>query len=145
MKDSSFNRAKRKAEQYAKDPKKTKKLLLDAAAKSEKHKNGALSEVWAYLQGLIRLIKAYYSKTYREIPWQTIVFGIAALIYFVSPIDAIFDFIPVFGFIDDVAVLSAVFASIKNDIEKFLEWEKDHQPDAYETEFEEIKSEIKVN
>ncbi len=142
MKEARFKKAQRKAEEYAKDPRKAKKLLQDAATKSEQHKNGALSEVWVYLQGLIRLIKAYYNNSYREIPWQTIVFGIAALIYFVSPIDAIFDFIPVFGLIDDVAVLSAVFASIKTDIEKFLMWEKQNKSLIEEAEFEEVSSSI---
>jgi len=142
MKNNSFKNAQRKAEEYANDPKKAKKLLQDAINKSQQHKNGPLSEVWVYLQGLIRLIKAYYSKKYREIPWQTVVIGLAAIIYFVSPIDAIFDFIPVFGMIDDVAVLSAVFASIKTDIEKFLSWEKETQSGIQETEYEEIKSEI---
>jgi len=42
--------------------------------------------------------------------------AITALIYLVTPIDAIPDFIPVQGFIDDLAVLTAAIASIKSQI-----------------------------
>ena len=63
-----------------------------------------------YLTALIRLTRAYFSKQYIDVPWQTIVLAIAALIYFVSPIDLIPDFIPVVGYLDDVAVISFVAA-----------------------------------
>jgi len=34
------------------------------------------------------------------------------------------DFIPVFGFIDDVAVLRWVIAAIQSDLSKFRAWER---------------------
>jgi len=42
--------------------------------------------------------------------------AITALIYLVTPIDAIPDFIPIKGFIDDLAVLTTAIVSIKSHI-----------------------------
>jgi uncharacterized membrane protein YkvA (DUF1232 family) len=142
MNSDSFQRAKSKAEDYARDPKKAKKLVDEAARKSEANK-GVLEDVWHYLQALIRMIKSYYNRSYTQVPWKSLLIGIAGLIYFVSPIDAIFDYIPVLGFIDDAAVLSAVFAVIKSDLNNFMAWEsmRDHmaKDKALEVPYEEIK------
>ena len=69
------------------------------------------------------MVRCTISKEYLDTPWQTIVLITAALIYFVSPFDAIPDFLPFIGFIDDAAIISAVFASISKDVEKFIAWE----------------------
>ncbi|NTV99006.1 MAG: DUF1232 domain-containing protein [Chlorobiaceae bacterium] len=85
---------------------------------------------------LSRMVKCYSRKEYLEIPWQTIVLVTAALIYFVSPVDAIADFLPVIGFTDDAAVILAVFSSVSKDVERFLAWEASREA----TSFEEIGS-----
>lgn len=117
-----FESAKRKAELYAGDNKKTKKLIQDAFDKAKKNKRN-LSKVWNELQALIRLIKAWLSGKYKT-PWKTILFSIAALIYFVNPLDFLPDFIPLFGFLDDASVIAFVINSIRTDIQKFLDWEQ---------------------
>ena len=117
-----FQRAKSAAEAYARDADKTGKLLDEAAEKARRHR-GPLAEVWDYLTALLRLLRAYIRREYTTVPWQTIVLAIAAVLYFVTPIDAIFDFIPVFGYIDDAAVIAFVVRSIKGDLDQFLAWE----------------------
>ena len=117
-----FESAKRKAESYAGDNNKTKKLIKDAFDKAKKNKRN-LSKVWNELQALIRLIKAWLSGKYKT-PWKTILFSIAALIYFVNPLDFLPDFIPLFGFLDDASVIAFVINSIRTDIQKFLDWEQ---------------------
>ena len=69
------------------------------------------------------MVRCSASREYLDTPWQTIVLITAALIYFVSPFDAIADFIPIIGFVDDAAVISVVLASISKDVEKFIAWE----------------------
>ena len=69
------------------------------------------------------MVRCSASREYLDTPWQTIILITAALIYFVSPFDAIADFIPIIGFVDDAAVISVVFASISRDVEKFIVWE----------------------
>jgi uncharacterized membrane protein YkvA (DUF1232 family) len=46
-----------------------------------------------------------------------------AIIYFVNPFDLIPDFIPVIGYLDDVAVIALAVASIHNDLDDFRAWE----------------------
>jgi uncharacterized membrane protein YkvA (DUF1232 family) len=49
---------------------------------------------------------------------------VAALAYFVMPIDLLPDLIPITGLTDDVAVLVAVYNAVSVDVDKFLLWEK---------------------
>jgi uncharacterized membrane protein YkvA (DUF1232 family)/uncharacterized protein YukE len=70
-----------------------------------------------------RLIKAYSNGQYRELPYRSLVKIVAAVIYFVSVADLIPDFIPVLGLTDDLAILAWVFASVKDDLQQFVDWE----------------------
>lgn len=72
-----------------------------------------------------RLIKAYALGRYRQIPWKTLLLIVAAIIYFVNPLDLIPDIVPLTGLTDDFAVLVWVYNSVSNEIEKFVAWEKD--------------------
>lgn len=116
---------KSKAEGYARDPKKAKELLEDAVKKAKgfEKDRGPMGEMWSYLTALIRLLRAYISGEYRDIPWGSIVLVIVGIIYFVSPIDLIPDAIPVIGLIDDAAVIAFVVAQIRADLDDFLVWE----------------------
>lgn len=71
-----------------------------------------------------RLANAYVSGKYREIPWKTVMTILAAIIYFLNPLDLIPDFIPIMGLTDDFGVLVWVYNSIQHEVDKFLAWEK---------------------
>jgi uncharacterized membrane protein YkvA (DUF1232 family) len=71
-----------------------------------------------------RLLRAYAQGEYREIPWKSLLLIVAAILYFINPIDLIPDLLPLVGLTDDVGVLFLVYKSIGSDIDKFLEWEK---------------------
>ena len=119
----AFREATSKAESYANDPERLRKLFEDATKKSRSIPKGPFAETWAYLMAMLRLIRAYYTGAYREIPWQSLVLIIIAVIYFVSPIDLIPDWIPVIGLIDDAFVVGLVLKSVKDDLDAFMEWE----------------------
>jgi uncharacterized membrane protein YkvA (DUF1232 family) len=70
------------------------------------------------------MLRAWSSGAYRQAPVRTLVLGIAAILYFVSPIDAISDFIPLLGLVDDVTVLAMVLSAIQHDLEAFRRWEE---------------------
>ena len=117
-----FENARSKAEEYLKDEEKTKTILEEAETKANKNKF-ALDLVWQDLQALIRLVRAWKIGNYDQVPWKTIVFAIAGMIYFVNPFDVVPDFLPVAGYLDDATVIGFVIKSIKDDIDRFLSWE----------------------
>jgi uncharacterized membrane protein YkvA (DUF1232 family) len=73
---------------------------------------------------LSRLVAAFVKNRYRNVSWKSIVIVLAAIIYFIDPIDLLPDFIPVAGLTDDLGVLLWVYSSINSEIQKFLEWEE---------------------
>ncbi|ELR73122.1 hypothetical protein C900_05757 [Fulvivirga imtechensis AK7] len=76
------------------------------------------------LKVIIRMVKAYKNGEYRGVQIQNILLLVAALLYFVTPIDLIPDFIPITGFVDDFAVVVWVYSRLQEEIDKFILWEK---------------------
>ncbi|WP_112806609.1 YkvA family protein [Ensifer sp.] len=64
------------------------------------------------------LVAAYYCAIDPKTPTRTRGILLAALAYFVLPIDFLPDFLAVVGFSDDVAVLTAAFAAINGQIKE---------------------------
>ncbi|MBG9589473.1 YkvA family protein [Cytobacillus firmus] len=110
-----------RAQRYADDPEKTKGLLKKAALKAEKNKS-SLSDIWEKFQLLIDLVKAWSKGDYRHISKKSIIFIIASILYFVSPIDLVPDFLIGMGILDDAAVLGFAVSQITGEIEKFKTW-----------------------
>ncbi len=113
------------AEGYIRQPTRMKTLLTDAYKKaSDKNDVGTLAhEAWETLQTMFRLIKASMSGEYTGVPGTTIAAAVAVLIYFLSPIDLIPDFIPVLGLLDDVALVAWFSTTLKGEMDKFQDWE----------------------
>lgn len=68
--------------------------------------------------------------------WRRLM-GLFAVIYFVMPVDAIPDFLPIIGWLDDVGVLSAVAYFMVREVQRYqpetgwptrVDDEKGHQP-----------------
>ncbi len=116
-----FRQAQRRAGRLARNGKGLLDLLLKVSAKSESVKD---SGFLANLRIISRLVRASAKGQYKAVPWATLMKIIAALVYFVSPIDFIPDLLPVLGFADDIAVVLWVVKSCAADIEKFREWEQ---------------------
>lgn len=71
-----------------------------------------------------RMAKAYALGRYRTIPWKAMLILLAAVIYFLNPIDLIPDLLPLVGFTDDFAILLWVYNAIGAEVDRFLEWEQ---------------------
>jgi uncharacterized membrane protein YkvA (DUF1232 family) len=85
---------------------------------------GALAKFAEDMGLLFSMVKDYVSGAYREIPWTTITGVIGALVYILSPIDLIPDFIPFIGLIDDAAVLALCLKTIAADLHKYKAWKQ---------------------
>ncbi len=126
MRDSEptgFDSAKKTAQEYVEHPEKAGHLLKEAAAKADRNRT-VLDRVWDDLQTLFRLLKAWHQGCYKSVPWQTVVFALAAVVYFVNPFDLVPDFLPGGGYLDDATVVGFVLKSIQNDLQGFLRWEQ---------------------
>lgn len=121
--EKSFKSSEKEAEVLIKDKQKTTNTVNEAMEKASKHKN-QLEKVWDYLQLFFSIVKDYINGSYKEIPLTTIVSIVASLLYLISPIDFIPDFIPGIGLIDDVFVIGLVISSATNDLDKYKEWKE---------------------
>lgn len=99
-------------------------ILKKAAARLQQYQNVKefTEDVKDYLGTLIRVTRAYAKNEYRDISKRNIALSVAAIIYFISPIDIIPDFLAA-GLIDDIALLVWVYKNMQTEIDAFLEWE----------------------
>lgn len=85
-----------------------------------------IGRLWTDLPLLVRLLKAWKRGRYQGLSIRTLASLATALIYVVSPIDMIPDFIPGIGLIDDAAVLTFLLHSMAQDLATFRAWEQHH-------------------
>lgn len=128
LKSVFFKAATKKAGKYAGTGLAVLELLREVLMKVKKiadDENKGIGEVLVdKVVMLSRMVKAYSTGQYRIVPWSTILKILAVLIYFVSPIDVIPDFLPLIGLSDDLALVLWLFSSLKTDIDNFIAWEK---------------------
>ena len=126
MKNRFFELAMRKAAMIAGRKSRLMLLLVQLGSKLKdvNWKAVKVSSAKEKFSVLGRLVKAYATGHYRDIPWKTILLIVAALIYFISPIDLVPDLIPITGLTDDFGILLWVYNSVSTEIDKFLTWEK---------------------
>ncbi len=98
------------------------KGLLHNVIKKGNEKKGTLGEAWDKLQLFVELIKAYSKGEYRDVTKSTIITVIGALLYFVSPLDLVPDFIIGIGIIDDAAVIGYTIKKLSGELDAFSQW-----------------------
>ncbi len=82
--------------------------------------------LWNRLIGDFRLLyaltKDYWKGEYRDVSlWSILVFFLG-IIYVLSPVDIVPDFIPINGQIDDVLILLLCIHFLERDLHKYKEW-----------------------
>lgn len=70
------------------------------------------------------MILAYRTNRYRDISLSTLIISVIAVLYALSPIDILPDFIPFIGWIDDFVVLRMALELIRDDIREFRIWKE---------------------
>jgi uncharacterized membrane protein YkvA (DUF1232 family) len=117
----TFEQAMRRAGTYFGRKRRLGRLVELAGSKSERQYDHLLG-VWESLQIFFRMVRAWLSGRYST-PRECIVMVVAAVLYFVSPFDLIPDSVPVFGFLDDAAVIGYVAKMNLTAISNFRKWE----------------------
>jgi len=100
-------------------------MLNEVADKlADKHsKDNKFTQLFHTAHTVVRLVRSYISGEYRQIETSTIVSGLGVLLYVLSPIDLVPDFIPVLGFLDDLSLISWFVGKFNTEITHFREWE----------------------
>lgn len=80
--------------------------------------------LWTDLPILLRLLKAWKQGSYRGLSVRTVASIAVSILYILSPVDAIPDFIPGIGLIDDAAILALLLHSLAQDLAAFRLWEQ---------------------
>jgi uncharacterized membrane protein YkvA (DUF1232 family) len=119
---TSLEAAHQQAEARAADRPRVSRLLRSAERKAYRDRS-RMGEMWETLQALLRLLAAWAQGRYKVVPWRTLAFAIAGILYFLDPLDLIPDPIPFLGYLDDAGVLALVVRAIQKDIDRFMAWE----------------------
>ena len=120
---SYFQSFTKKAEKLLKDKEKTR-ASIQRAFKNATANKGALTTVLDKLHLLLSFAKDYSQGNYTAVPTGSIIAIFASLLYFVSPLDFIPDFIFGLGFVDDVYILTLVSKQVAKDLEKYRLWKE---------------------
>lgn len=101
-------------------------LAIAVARKVRGKRLGQVKEDIGLLQALCM---AYWRGEYRAISAKAIFSVVAGLLYFVSPIDVIPDWLLGVGMLDDIAVLGWVMKVLQVELDAFRAWRARQQPE----------------
>ena len=122
--DDFYEENSKEAEDILKDEGKMEKFLQKLEKKLKTVP--VAGNVLAYVPLLMSLVRSYVKKEYTETPVTSMVSIVIALIYFLSPIDIIPDFIVGVGYIDDAAIITGCLALVRTDLEDYRKWRKEN-------------------
>lgn len=125
-KNAFFNYMISRASGLMKKPVKVGLLLTTAYEKLQdaNSSESGVDQIKNIMFRFIRLVKAYYQGTYRGVSTKSILLGIAVLLYMVTPLDLIPDFIPLLGFADDLSLMAWFISAFQEELHKFQVWEE---------------------
>jgi uncharacterized membrane protein YkvA (DUF1232 family) len=106
---------------YLRDPQRRDSLLVSVKdyARNKKH---FIQDFKSDLLTLVQLLRDWSKGIYPDVPPKTILLVVAALLYFLSPVDTIPDFLGAIGFTDDAAVILFVLNTLRNEIGVYKNW-----------------------
>ncbi|HYG69307.1 MAG TPA: DUF1232 domain-containing protein [Anaeromyxobacteraceae bacterium] len=76
----------------------------------------------AKLRLLWMVLRDYANGAYRKFPWKAVAALAAAVVYAVSPVDLIPDFLFPAGFADDVLALALTWGLVKRELRDYCAW-----------------------
>lgn len=83
---------------------------------------------------IIRMVKSITSKDGYKPEYKNVLLPGLVLLYLISPIDIIPDWLPVVGVLDDLALLAMAIPMLTTEAERFVAWEASNKPDEKITE-----------
>lgn len=118
-----FKKSQSRASAILKDKSKASVTVENALGKAVSNRSD-LEGVWDKMVLLLAVSKDFINGNYTAIPKRSIIAILGGLVYFLSPIDVVPDFVPVLGFIDDIFVLNLVYKQVLKDLEEYKTWKE---------------------
>jgi uncharacterized membrane protein YkvA (DUF1232 family) len=117
-----FDKSREIAESLVQNPEKGLELISFAIDKYEdfKESNGRLGKMFRQLTMLVRIVRAHLRGDYKNLSWQKLIIATAAIVYLLYVVDAVPDFIPVIGLLDDAGVISWAVSSLQKEFGQFF-------------------------
>jgi uncharacterized membrane protein YkvA (DUF1232 family) len=112
-----------RAEGLVRHPKELLTLLTTAERRLDRIAAGPLTPIKKDIQTLLRLLRAYGEGRYRQVSGKNLALAGLGLLYVVSPLDVVPDFLPG-GFADDAAVIGFILRKIRTELVAFETWER---------------------
>jgi len=119
-----FSGYRSRARDLLQDPAALEDLAAQAKQRASGSPNSRIRELADQIKRLGRLVRAYANGSYREISVGNIVLVVAAILYFVTPLDLVPDALPGAGLVDDATVLAFVLARLDGELAQFAAWER---------------------
>lgn len=117
-----------RAEALVRNPKELLKLLTAAERRLDTVDAGPLNTFKADLQTLLRMLRASGEGRYPHVSKKNLALAGLGVLYLVSPLDMIPDFLPG-GFSDDAAVIGFIVRKLRTELATFEAWEQGQAPD----------------
>ena len=119
-----FTAYESRARALLRSPEKLLRLLRKAGAKLDRTTGAAdrFDALRADLADLIDLLRAWAAGEYTGVSAGFVVTILAAVLYFVTPFDVVFDYIPVVGLLDDATVIAFALRSTRETLDAFRQW-----------------------
>jgi len=113
-----------RAEELVRNPKELLGLLTVAERRLDRIHAGPLNPLKEDLQTLLRMLQASGEGRYREVSGKNLALAALGILYLVSPLDLIPDFLPG-GFSDDAAVITFIVRRLRTELAAFEAWERE--------------------
>ena len=117
-----FTRYIAKAAALVREPARALQLARQAAAKLDSA-GGTVDQVRGDLLTMVAMLRAWARGDYKGVSTKALLSIAAGVLYFVSPLDAIPDFLFGVGLVDDVAVIGYVVKQVRSELLRFRHWQ----------------------
>jgi uncharacterized membrane protein YkvA (DUF1232 family) len=118
-----FRILKAKASLYFHNPERLQDEITEFYNRAtNEHGKKTIADMWQKLKSLYNMVLDAINNNYMFLPKAKVAVGIAVILYVLLPADLIPDVLPVFGFVDDVALLAWFFKHAAKEIHQYEIW-----------------------
>jgi uncharacterized membrane protein YkvA (DUF1232 family) len=121
-KQAFFEKMTAKAGMFAFKPARLLGYVTRAARLAKTHRD-AFGEDYGHLRALLRMLTAFARGAYKPAA-MTVVSAAAVVLYIVSPLDLIPDFLLGLGWLDDAAFFAWALGKLGGELDRFVQWER---------------------